>query len=210
VKGFKRFCRLFCGVLLVLNLGVGLLIFTPLQNSMYSLLEVPANPQAADVVLLLSGGDFRFGQFESKTYQRMQQAKSLYDQGLADKILICGGVLRPGEEAISRKMAAYLASCGVAEENILLEEKSRNTHENILFAKNVLGKEQLSSVLLVTSSSHMWRSLKICQKQGLEVFPAPVPCYEKHLKSAAERWYHLREILREYGAIVYFKLRGWI
>jgi uncharacterized SAM-binding protein YcdF (DUF218 family) len=61
------------------------------------------------------------------------------------------------------------------------ENQSRNTYENVLFMKPMIqdiGLKSESGVLkpwlLITSASHMYRSIKIFKKQGIEVLPLPV------------------------------------
>ncbi|ODS33900.1 MAG: conserver hypothetical protein [Candidatus Scalindua rubra] len=74
----------------------------------------------------------------------------------------------------------------------------------------ILKEQNVNNSLLVTSSYHMYRSLAICKKLGVDVYPAPVPCYEKSIFHATLRTRFILEILREYGAIVYFWFKGWI
>ena len=69
---------------------------------------------------------------------------------------------------------------GVDEENIVLENSSQNTVENILFVLTELQRNfQLNNVhkiLLVTTSYHMRRSLAIAQylfPQHIEIIPCP-------------------------------------
>ena len=61
------------------------------------------------------------------------------------------------------------------------ENQSRNTYENILYMKPMIkGYGQNNDLgiqtpwLLVTSASHMFRSTKIFEKQGVDVIPVPV------------------------------------
>jgi uncharacterized SAM-binding protein YcdF (DUF218 family) len=61
------------------------------------------------------------------------------------------------------------------------ENQSRNTYENVLFIKPMIAEYgskgdsgQAKPWLLITSASHMYRSVKIFQKQGIEVIPIPV------------------------------------
>lgn len=70
---------------------------------------------------------------------------------------------------------------GLSEEKAHFENQSRNTYENVVRMKSMieefglktdLGK--LKPWLLITSASHMYRSTKIFEKQGLEVLPLPV------------------------------------
>ena len=61
------------------------------------------------------------------------------------------------------------------------ENQSRNTYENFLYIKPMMAEFGLKNDagvskpwLLITSASHMYRSLAIGQKQGIEVLPLPV------------------------------------
>jgi uncharacterized SAM-binding protein YcdF (DUF218 family) len=72
------------------------------------------------------------------------------------------------EQGIDEKMAHY-------------ENQSRNTYENVLYMKPMMEKfgirgndGKLKPWLLITSASHMYRSIKIFQKQELSVLPLPV------------------------------------
>jgi uncharacterized SAM-binding protein YcdF (DUF218 family) len=58
------------------------------------------------------------------------------------------------------------------------ENQSRNTYENVVFMKPMITEIEKDKAakpwLLITSASHMYRSVKIFQKQGLEIIPVPV------------------------------------
>ena len=73
---------------------------------------------------------------------------------------------------------------GLPDKNAHYENQSRNTYENVVLMKPIIlelgarsTKEAdvpLKPWLLITSASHMYRSVKIFQKQGIEVIPVPV------------------------------------
>ncbi len=70
---------------------------------------------------------------------------------------------------------------GLPDKNAHYENQSRNTYENALLMKPMileLGDKGPNVPpkpwLLITSASHMYRSVKIFQKQGIEVIPVPV------------------------------------
>ena len=89
-------------------------------------------PQKADVIV-------GFGNFNTDIARR---AAELYRQGLAPKILFTGGLgrntegLLPEPEAV--RFARVAMECGVPEEDILIEDKSTNTKENIEFTRALL------------------------------------------------------------------------
>ena len=77
-----------------------------------------------------------------------------------------------------------VAEQGLPDKNAHYENQSRNTYENVILMRPMIldlgakaAKEADASPkpwLLITSASHMYRSVKIFQKQGVEVIPVPV------------------------------------
>ena len=55
----------------------------------------------------------------------------------------------------------------------MLETASRNTYENAVNSKRLLGAHGLHKVLLVTSALHMPRALALFRALGIEAAPAP-------------------------------------
>ena len=83
-----------------------------------------------------------FGNFNTDIARR---AAELYHQGYAPKILFTGGLGRntkslfPEPEAV--KFARVAMECGVRSEDIILEDKSTNTKENIDFMREIFEKQ---------------------------------------------------------------------
>ena len=105
--------------------------------------------------------------------QRTTCGADLFLEGLAPRLLLVGGdsdifLKGPIESHEMRRWALRLGVVGSA---ILTEERSRNTYENAMNAKRLLGK---GSILLVTSALHLPRSVALFEKQGFSV--TPVPC----------------------------------
>ena len=103
-----------------------------------------------------------FGNFNTDIARR---AAELYHQGLAPKILFTGGLgrntegLLPEPEAV--RFARVAMECGVPEEDILLEDRSTNTKENILFTRQLLEEKNLPhSHILGVHQPFMERRIK--------------------------------------------------
>ena len=96
-------------------------------------------PQKADCIV-------GFGNFNTDIARR---AAELYHQGLAPKILFTGGLgrntegLLPEPEAV--RFAKVAMACGVPAKDILIEDRSTNTKENIEFTRAMLEKEGIST-----------------------------------------------------------------
>ena len=110
---------------------------------------------------------------------RAGQALFLYKTGAVQKILISGG---PGDLPFQPKSvsdegqmtAQFLIIAGVRPGDIVLENKSRNTHENALFTAPLLRQRfRTNQCVLVTSAWHMRRAMACFQKEGILVTPFP-------------------------------------
>lgn len=116
---------------------------------------------------------------------RLTQAIELYKLGKIKKFLLTGGngeVLNKGiAESINTKQ--FLIRLGVPTADILMETKSRNTHENALFSKEILKtatQEKDLNLLLITSAFHMYRAEKCFKKVGLITTPFSVDFHARN------------------------------
>jgi hypothetical protein len=60
-----------------------------------------------------------------------------------------------------------------------LEDKSNTTQENAIRSAEILKKEGIKSIYLVTHFWHMPRAKNVFEKQGLKVLDAPMGFYQK-------------------------------
>ena len=105
---------------------------------------------------------------------RIEQAINLYKNSQINKILVSGGigflnVDRNNPEAI--QMQEYLLSKGISKNDILVEDKSRNTHENIKFSFKLLEETYNLNNLklaLITSDFHIRRCIALAQSNYIE------------------------------------------
>ena len=99
---------------------------------LWDYLGLHREPEPADCIV-------GFGNFNTNIARR---AAELYHQGLAPKILFTGGLgrntegLLPEPEAV--RFARVAMACGVPEGDILIEDRSANTKENIVFTRQLL------------------------------------------------------------------------
>ena len=132
----------------------------------------------ADVIVVLGAGVRSDGSPDLALTRRTLHAADLWLAGRAPLILCSGGMPeeRPRSEAAACQ--ELLVSKGVPEEVIFLEERSRSTEENAIYSKELLQRENLDSVLLVTDSYHMFRANYIFNRYGIETLPNPVSVHE--------------------------------
>ncbi len=84
--------------------------------------------------------------------------------------LIFTGYKGKTEVSTARMNSQLAIALGVKKENIILGEEPKDTKEEALFTKKLLQEENF---VLVTSATHLPRSIKIFKSLGLNPIPAP-------------------------------------
>ena len=106
--------------------------FLPPLQILWDYLGMHQTPEKADVIV-------GFGNFNDNIARR---AAELYLQGYAPKILFTGGLGRNTKNLLPEpeadRFARVAMECGVPEADILREDRSTNTKENILFTREML------------------------------------------------------------------------
>ena len=140
----------------------------------------------ADCIIVL-------GSMKASKY-RVPVAAEAYHSGRANIILLCGGKIRDfpeGKYIEAEHMQKAALALGVKKENIILENSSQNTVENIQFAllelRQMVDINKIRSVLLVTTAYHMRRSFEIARK----IFPQEItiiPCPANDTSTKRDNW----------------------
>lgn len=192
----------------------------------------------ADGVIVLGGGIAprafpRQTAEVSEAGDRLLYAAHLLREGLADWMVCAagGGELSSIEQSEAEAMQEMLAWMEIDPANITLDTESRNTRENASEGLPLAVERGARSIYLVTSASHMPRSLAVFKKQAeqlgiddLTIIPAPCdfaitepekypPWYYRLARSILPRADALElstRIVHEYYGMVYYWLRGWI
>lgn len=163
----------------------GYLLIAPLENRF----QRPAEPARIDGIVVLGGGmdgevnSVRGGWELNRSGDRFVEALRLALAHPEAKVLIAGGpaaLVQQEPEALAGKR--FFEAFGIAPERIVIDDKSRNTEENALYAKQLAGTAEGQTWLLVTSAFHMPRSVGLFRKVGFSTLPWPAD----YLASGAE------------------------
>jgi uncharacterized SAM-binding protein YcdF (DUF218 family) len=184
--------------------------------------KYPIN-QLTGVIIL--GGSFRSGLepkernevFINDSFQRLTKALEIYKKNPKILILFSGysNALNPqgwNESEMARK---FFLDQDVKANNLIFENKSSNTFENIKFSKDIINNYQ-GTWGLITSANHMPRSFFVFKKQGIILEPIKVD-YKTgtskvfwlnfDLKQGLSHWYI---IFHEIAGLVYYKVTNKI
>lgn len=167
----------------VLSTGVvANLLLHPLETR-YSRPEQPREPPAAIVVLTGMTNPYRLGPgyYElSAAADRLVEALRLAKLHPRSLVVVSGGSSSVfdttyREADILSRLAGEL---GLPPNRLLVDRDSRNTRENAVSSARLLAQARAHGpVLLVTSASHMPRSVACFAKAGVKVVPWPVDYY---------------------------------
>ena len=148
--------------------------------------EVPATPynelKTYDAGIVLGGILGYDRQLDRIQFQRggdrLFQAVELYKRGVIKKIFFAGGSgsIEFADIKEGTYVNRYLHELGIPQEDVWIENESRNTWENAVNAKQFLVDHKLNggNFLLITSGHHMRRSLACFNEVKINVTPYSV------------------------------------
>ncbi len=156
IPGWAR--RLVLGILFL-----GLFLFGMVEGLILSQYNAQAR-DGADYLIVL-GAQWKSTGPSEVLRRRLDKAADYLSRNPGTKVIVSGG--QGGNEAITEAsgMRAYLMDAGIDESRILLEDKSENTYENLVFSGAFLDRGT-DNVVVVTNNFHMFRALGIARKQG--------------------------------------------
>ena len=108
-------------------------------------------------------------QLSGASLVRLIEAIRLHNQIPGSKLILSEGKVFdsvPGAET----MAEAAKALGVKQEDLILESESKDTIDEARIIKSIVGNDKF---ILVTSASHMPRSMGMFKKLGMQPIPAP-------------------------------------
>ena len=215
------------GLLLLLLLSYGAIsdkLMRPLErkyspDSVQMLHDIKSDDKRTiSFIVVLGGGhtsDLKVpitSQLGEDSLMRLVEGIRLYRKFPAMKLILSGGsVFDPVPDA--KVMADLAKDLGVKEKDIILEDKSQDTVEEAHLIKTIVNNDQF---FLVTSASHMPRSMAMFKKLGMNPIPAPTAyevTSEQQLNPfmffpGADNLCKSEKALHEHIGILWAKLRG--
>lgn len=218
---FYKIARRKMFTLILTALSIYLLIFyTPLLWFLASPLKFSQMPQKADCIVVFAGGAGESGKAGEGYEERVGYAVELYKKGYADNIIFSSGYINVFHEPLVMK--ALAKDLGVPGEAIILENKARNTYENVKFSKKILDKMSWNKILLVSTGYHMRRVSLVFNKIAKDIKVIYVPIKNSLFYSHPDKdmlgrriWkriniQQIKGIFHEYLGIIYYSLKGYI
>jgi uncharacterized SAM-binding protein YcdF (DUF218 family) len=209
-------------------LGFVLFAVAPIGPAMLLALEErfprPAQlPDRIDGILLLGGAvepalSLSFGEtvFNSAVARVLGAVSLARRHPDAKLVLVSGeGGFFPVGYSEARATLGFVVDEGIAPARILLEEKSRSTHENAVYTKELFRPAPGETWVLVTSAYHMPRAVASFRGAGWSVIPYPVD-FKVDPRTGLNPNFNLLDGLtastlagKEWTGLVGYRVMGW-
>lgn len=137
--------------------------------------KTPRALSSRDAIIVLGARVMPDGELSTTLRHRVQTALKVYRDGFAKLIIVCGGKGRDEPETEAGAMAKWLLANGVPESDIVVEEMSTDTVENLQNAKAEMLRRGLKTAVVVTSDYHLTRALWLSRDLGLDAIGAAAP-----------------------------------
>lgn len=186
-----------------------------------------------NVIVVLGGSGMPSSDGLMRTYVAAKVAHTYPD---ADIIIALPSDTAKHEKSPELLMAHELILRGIDSSRISYETKGNNTHSQAVNIHNMFGRKRADTICMsiVTSPENIYRSVRTFRKQGFcfvggmaafnEAIPEKLLIKKPKNKAQMENeikqlnlrynmWSYLKyevTVLREYTAIVYYKIRGWM
>ncbi len=190
VAGYVKF-----GFAFILLIGMAVFLLVE-GNIIHSGRKQPHS--GADYVIVL-GAQVRGTALSRALKNRLDTAYEYLVNNGSARVIVSGGQGKGEDITEAEAMKEYLTGKGIKVERILMEDKSTNTYENLLFSKAFM-KEARPGIVIVTSNFHVFRAVGISKKLGL--------ADTSGLGAPADDILTLNYYVREFFAVVKDKLLG--
>ena len=121
----------------------------------------------ADTAIILGAAVYR--DEPSPVYrERINHGITLYHEGYVDQLIVTGGSPDDSEKTEAAVAKEYLVSQGIPAEDILTEDQSSITQENLENAKVIMDG-------IVSDPLHMKRAMLLAEDAGITAYSSPTP-----------------------------------
>jgi len=130
--------------------------------SLVLMVAIPRNHEArySDAILVLGHSISDYNQPSLWLQARLETAIALYNQGMAQAIIVSGGRGPTDDVSVASVMGDWLTTNGIPTFSIIFEDSSGSTYENFLYSQLIAEQLGISSIIVVTNDFHMFRALR--------------------------------------------------
>ncbi|MBO5059916.1 MAG: YdcF family protein [Clostridia bacterium] len=105
--------------------------------------------------------------------ERIKHSIRLYKDGYVKKLIFTGGYSNNNVMSEAETAKKYAEENGVPHYDILTENRSKITQENLRFAYEIMKENNLKTALIVSDPLHMKRAMLLAEGIGITAFSSP-------------------------------------
>ncbi len=193
-----------CGATLLAGL------YTPIGDWLVEPLVVPSDYTKSDAIVLLTAWSSGDGVLNDQSVRRTIEAAKLFQQRVAETVVISGRNRSPESGPTARLMADLLISLGVQGDAMILETESTNTHESAVNVARIARARGWNTVTVVSDAAHMRRTLATFRHEALDVRAGADVRLALRTQPGAYRLLQLEATAHEWIGLAYYWWNGWL
>ena len=146
----------------------------PLESKYPAIVQIPSSPGIKYVVVLGAGvsADKKIppnAQLSITALARLIEGIRIHNALPQTRLVLSGGLMS-NNVSEAQAMAKTALSLGIDRRKMILDSQTKDTEDQAQLIKQIVGNDQF---FLVTSASHMPRSIALVKKLGLHPIPTP-------------------------------------
>lgn len=126
----------------------------------------------SDVAIILGASTYN-GEVSPVYKERINHGIDLYNEGYVDKLIVTGGMGAGNDISDAESVKNYAVICGIPENDILVENESSITQENLENSKAIMDENDLKTAIIVSDPLHMRRAMLLAKDAGITAYSSP-------------------------------------
>lgn len=174
-------------------------------NKITEYIFINSKPQRADLAIV----------FGTRHKAPLLKISELYENGFVSKILLTGGINKKTGDNEAEEMSKYLIKIGINKNDLILENKSINSLENVLFSKKKIEKcvgfDNIKKIILITKHYHSRRIAMTMKKhfpKSIKLIPITYEIYGFTKDDWSESSIGKKKVLGEWRRIPKYLAKG--
>ena len=153
-------------IYLFLSMSIFYIIFIMVMYTLTSWLNlININTKKLNYIVVLGAG-LLGKKVTPLLASRINRGIEIYHKNPDSKLIMSGGQGPDEEIPESHAMAAYAEEHGAPKSDIIIEDRSKSTNQNLKFSHQLMKPN--STFCIVTNSYHVYRALVLAKRQGLQ------------------------------------------
>lgn len=128
----------------------------------------------SDVAIILGASTYN-GEVSPVYQERINHGIYLYTNGYVEKLIVTGGTGKGNHESDAYAAKQYAILQGIPESDILTEDTSTITQENLENAKIIMDENNYDTAIIVSDPLHMRRAILLAEDAGITAYNSPTP-----------------------------------